>query len=73
MAKKFAELQRIESDRKITKETDYEFLYQLQYALLLALRERGTLNAAQFRLAEERLLEQKRSRARVLMEKGGNG
>lgn len=70
MIKKFAELQRIENDRKISKETDYEFLYQLQYALLLALKESGTLNAAQFQLAEERLREQKRRRARKLMEKG---
>ena len=72
MVRKYAGLQRIDNDRKITKETDYEFLYQLQYALLLALRERGTLNAAQFYLAEERLLEQKRGRARSRTESGGN-
>ena len=70
MAVKFADLQRIDGERKVTKETDYEFLYQLQYALLLALKESGTMNIVQFQMAEERLREQRRNRARKLMEKG---
>lgn len=70
MAKHFAKLQRIENDRRITKETDYEFLYQLQNALLLALKEQGRLSQMQYRHAEERLQAQRRDRARKLMEKG---
>ena len=66
----YAALTHIDNNYSINMEKDYAFLYQLQYALLLALKESGTLNAAQFRLAEERLREQKRSRARKLMEKG---
>lgn len=70
MAKQFAKLHRIENDRRITKETDYEFLYQLQNALLLALKEQGRLSQMQYRHAEERLQAQRRGRARKLMEKG---
>lgn len=68
--KRFSELQRIDNDRKITKESDYEFWYQLELALLLALREQGTLNAIQYRQAEERLRLQRRNRARHLMGRG---
>lgn len=70
MAKRFAQLQRIENDRPITKETDYEFLYTLQNALLLALKEQGRLTQMQYRHAEERLQAQRRERAKKLMEKG---
>lgn len=70
MEKKFAQLQRIEHDRKITKDTDYQFLYHLQNALLLALKEQGRLSQMQYRYAEERLQAQRRDRARKLMEKG---
>lgn len=64
MARKFAALQQIEHDRKITKETDDQFLYQLQKALLLALKEQGRLSAMQYRHAEEGLKRQLRERAR---------
>lgn len=70
MAKRYAQLQRIENDRSITKETDYEFLYTLQNALLLALKEQGRLTQMQYRHAEERLQAQRRERAKKLMEKG---
>lgn len=70
MRKEFAQLQRIDKDHPITKETDYEFLYHLQNALLLALRERGTLNATQYRYAEEKLKQQRQNRARKLVQKG---
>lgn len=70
MAKRYAQLQRIENDRPITKETDYEFLYTLQNALLLALKEQGRLTQMQYRHAEERLQAQRRERAKKLMEKG---
>ena len=48
-------IERIENDRKITRETDGEFLYEYQKAVLLALVESGRLTEQQFRYAEERL------------------
>ncbi len=68
MARKFAQLQRIDNDRSIEKETDYEFLYQVQNALLLALQEQGRLNAVQYRYAAEGLRRQRRERAGKLQE-----
>lgn len=64
MARKFAKLQRIAHDEPITSDSHYEFLYQLQYALLLALREQGRLTPMQHRYAQERLRKQRRERAR---------
>ena len=64
MARQFAELQRIDNNEVITKETHYEFLYHLQSALLLALREQGRLNIMQYRHAEEKLKEQRRNLAK---------
>lgn len=63
-------LQFIENDQWITKEEQYPFLHHLQRSLLLALRERGRLNAMQYRYAEERLNRQRRERAKKLLEKG---
>ena len=70
MTRQFAELQRIDNNEAITKETHYEFLYHLQSAMLLALREQGILNAMQFHHAEEKLKQQRRELARMLLEKG---
>ena len=70
MARQFAELQRIDNNETITKETHYEFLYHLQSAVLLALRERGRLGAMQYRHAEEKLKKQRRDRAKNILEKG---
>ena len=53
--KRFAVLQRIDNDRKITRETDHEFLFNLENALLLALLEDGTLTQMQYRQASEKL------------------
>lgn len=64
MGRKFAKLQQIELNEPITKENNYEFLYHLQRALLLALREQGLLNPMQHRHAEEKLRKQRRDRAR---------
>lgn len=64
MARKFAKLDRIEHNEPITMENNYEFLYQLQNALLLALREQGVLNPMQHRCAEEKLKQQRRERAK---------
>ena len=48
-------LERIENDRRITRETDGEFLYEYQKAVLLALVESGRLTEQQYRYAEEKL------------------
>ena len=50
-----AVLQSVENDRRITKEQDADFLYLLQNAFLLALKESGQLNEMQYRYAEENL------------------
>ena len=52
-------LERIENDRRITPETDGEFLYEFQKALLLALVESGRLTEQQYRYAEEKLRQQR--------------
>ena len=70
MARRFAELQHIENNEEITKETQYEFLYHLQSAMLLALREQGRLDVMQHRHAEEKLKRQRRNRAKKILEKG---
>ena len=59
--KQYAVLQRIENDHKITRETDREFLYDLENALLLALLEDGTLTQMQYRQASEKLKRQRRN------------
>lgn len=64
MAKKYAKLDRVEHNEPITEESNYEFLYQLQSALLLALREQGRLSPMQHRHAEEALRKQRRDRAK---------
>ena len=71
-ARQFAELQQIDNNEAITKDTHYDFLYHLQSALLLALREQGRLNAMQHRHAEEKLRQQRRDRAKNILEKGEN-
>lgn len=71
-ARQFAELQQIDNNEAITKDTHYDFLYHLQSALLLALREQGRLNAMQYRHAEEKLKQQRRDRAKIILEKGEN-
>ena len=74
MKKRFATLQQIQNNnnRKITKDTDIEFMYHLEHALLLALKERGILNYMQWKEAERELLKQHRNRARELAQKGVN-
>lgn len=53
-----ATLQTIENDRKISKETDREFLYEFQKAILLALIESGRLTEQQYQYAEAKLRKQ---------------
>lgn len=64
MAKKFARLDRVEHNEPITGESNYEFLYQLQSGLLLALREQGRLSPMQHHHADEKLRKQRRDRAK---------
>ena len=60
MARRFTSLEGIEHDHKITKESDGQFLYQLQSGLLLALKEQGRLSEMQYRTAQDRLDQQRR-------------
>lgn len=64
MAKKFAILQEIDHNKQITRQTHSEFLYHLESALLLALREQGRLSPMQHRHAEEKLKQQRRERTK---------
>ncbi len=64
MKMRFAQLQRIDYNEKITEETHGEFLHHLQGALLLALREQGRLDAAEYRSASEGLKRQRQEQAR---------
>ena len=70
MKRQFANLQHIDNNEAITKETNYEFLYHLQSAMLLALREQGRLDVMQHRHAEEKLKQQRRNRAKKFLQKG---
>ena len=71
-ARKAPKLQSIENNEPITKENHCDFLYHLQSALLLALLEQGHLNVMQHRHAEEKLKQQRRDRAKNILEKGEN-
>lgn len=53
-----ARLVAIENDRKITRETDCQFLFEYQRAILLELKANGVLNELQYRYAEETLKKQ---------------
>ena len=59
--KEHAILQTIENDRKITMESDRDFLFEYQKAMLLALKEHGTLDDVQYKYAEQLLKEQFRT------------
>lgn len=52
---------RIEHGRRISKETDSQFLFEYQRAVLLSLKESGALDEAQYRYAEEKLKSQLRT------------
>lgn len=68
MARKLPQLQEIISNEPITGENHYDFLWHLQNALLLALREGERLNAVQLRFAMEKLNRQRRERAKKLLD-----
>lgn len=48
----------VEHDRDVTKETDSQFLFEYQRAILLELKDKGVLNEIQYRYAEEKLKKQ---------------
>lgn len=62
-------LQKIEYDRRIARDTDSEFLFEYQRAVLLALKEIGTLNEMQYRYAENSLKNQRRTSAKKIARK----
>ena len=64
MQRHYAALLRIDNNEMITRETHYEFLYQLQSALLLSLREQGILTPMQHRHVDETLKQQRRDRVK---------
>ena len=64
MVRKPIKLDRIEHNEPVTGDSHYEFLYQLQHALLLALREQGRLSPMHLRHAQEALRKQRRDRAK---------
>ena len=53
-----ARLLGVENDREITKETDSQFLFEYQRAILLELKDKGVLDEMQYRYAEEKLKKQ---------------
>ena len=63
MALKFSRLMKIDGEREIRKNEDFDSWYHLELGLLLALKESGTLNAMQYRIAEDALREQRLERA----------
>ena len=65
---KFAELKRIEHNEKIARDSHYDVWYNLELGLLLALRERGTINVMQYHLCEKELQKQRIERTRRLKE-----
>ncbi len=69
----WAHLVRIEHDRKITKETDSQFLFEYQRAILLSLKADGLLDETQYHYAEERLRRQIQSYIRNQNNTNGRG
>ena len=70
-----ARLAGIDQDRTITKETDPEFWFQYQRAILLALKDDGILNEIQYRYAEDRLKDQFHTfvKKQIPWDNGGEG
>ena len=65
----WARLEQIRGGRAVTEETDPEFWFHIQRAVLLALKDDGILSDAQLRHAEE-ILHQRRRRGGA---EGGGG
>ncbi len=56
-----AKFVKVSNERSILKEENEAFYYLVQRGILLSLKEIGTLNEGQFRLAEKKLKEQYRA------------
>ena len=71
-----ARLVGIENNREITKETDSQFWFAYQNAILLALKDNDVLNEVQYRFAAAKLRDQFRAfvKHRIIRdaEKGGD-
>ena len=67
--KQFGKLYRIEPNECITPEMHYDFFYQIQLSLLLALKEMGSLDMMQYRHAEEKMKQYRQERAKVIRKK----
>ena len=63
MKRKFAALQCMDQNEAIDREEQYEIWYDLERGLLLALRERGTIDTMQYHLAVDGLKRQRMERA----------
>ena len=63
--RKRARLAGVEHGRKITKETDGQFLFEYQRAVLLALKDSGVLDEAQYRYGAEKLKNQLQTHIRA--------
>ena len=61
--RKSTTLERIENNRKLTSDTDFEFFYALQQGLLLALKELERLDEMQYRAAQQHLNKQRAANA----------
>ena len=68
MKAKFAELLYIDNDQTIDRNTHDELWRYLEQGLLLALRERGSINLMQYHLAMELLKQDQLERPRKRME-----
>ena len=64
MSRKLPELMKIEG----TEPVSFRFLLLLQNGLLLGLQERGSITAMQLRYAQEKLKQQRRDRAKEILE-----
>ena len=65
------EFVRVDNARTITRQTDFEFYYECQQGVLLALKEQGTLTEMQFKYAQDALKEQRRAMALTAAGQGG--
>jgi hypothetical protein len=64
---------RIDNNESISKESHYEFLELIEISLLLALKERGSLDLIQYKHAEEILRSKQRNRINDVLSKRENG
>lgn len=66
------EFVRVDNARTITRQTDFEFYYECQQGVLLALKEQGMLTEMQFKYAQDVLKEQRLAAVRAMVQRGGD-